>query len=379
MRKTLHDFCMEQGDAALLQQWDVQANGAVTPHSISYGSRKKVWWHCKKDHHWQAAVYTRTGNGAGCPYCAGKKIAPGENSLADVSPLLASQWHPTRNGALTPADVLPGTHKKIWWRCDQGHEWQAAVNSRSAGCGCPICTNRKLLPGENDLSTAYPELARQWHPGKNGSLRPQQVLAGSKKRVWWRCDRGHEWQAAILARTSNQSGCPVCAGKTVLPGETDLASLLPELAAQWNYARNAPLPPEQVTPYSNQRVWWRCELGHEWQAVIASRVSRNAGCPYCAGRKVLAGFNDLSTLEPKVAAQWHPDLNGGLTPEMVTPGSRKKVWWQCSEGHAWKAVVYSRAGAQKCGCPVCAGKVKESRRLRYGEQLAGEDWSAQRV
>ena len=300
---------MEQGDAALLQQWDVQANGAVTPHSISYGSRKKVWWHCKKDHHWQAAVYTRTGNGAGCPYCAGKKIAPGENSLADVSPLLASQWH----------------------------------------------------------------------PGKNGSLRPQQVLASSKKRVWWRCDRGHEWQAAILARTSNQSGCPVCAGKTVLPGETDLASLLPELAAQWNYARNAPLPPEQVTPYSNQRVWWRCELGHEWQAVIASRVSRNAGCPYCAGRKVLAGFNDLGTLEPKVAAQWHPDLNGGLTPEMVTPGSRKKVWWQCSAGHAWKAVVYSRAGAQKCGCPVCAGKVKESRRLRYGEQLAGEDWSAQRV
>jgi len=75
---------------------------------------------------------------------------------------------------------------------------------------------------------------------------------------------------------------------------------------------------------------------------------------------VLKGFNDLATTAPKIAAQWHPELNGSLTPQMVTAGSRKKIWWHCAEGHVWKAVVYSRAGVQKSGCPVCAGRIKDA-------------------
>lgn len=92
--------------------------------------------------------------------------------------------------------------------------------------------------------------------------------------------------------------------------------------------------------------------------MIAQRVQRGDGCPYCANRKVLPGFNDLATAAPLVAKQWHETLNGALTPEMVTAGSHKKAWWQCSYGHAWKANIYSRAGVQQCGCPVCARKTK---------------------
>ena len=120
--------------------------------------------------------------------------------------------------------------------------------------------------------------------------------------------------------------------------------------------RTAPCVPQQVTPNSNRRVWWRCSLGHEWQAVVAARTSNGSGCPYCAGRKVLAGFNDLATREPLLAKQWHPKLNGSLTPEMVTPGSHRKVWWQCPDGHVWRAVIYSRSGAHVSGCPICAGR-----------------------
>ena len=85
---------------------------------------------------------------------------------------------------------------------------------------------------------------------------------------------------------------------------------------------------------------------------------------------MLAGFNDLATLEPKIAEQWHPEFNEPLTPQMVTPGSAKKVWWQCAEGHIWRAVIYSRTGGKKCGCPVCSGKVKESRQIRYADIMA---------
>ena len=164
--------------------------------------------------------------------------------------------------------------------------------------------------------------------------------------------------------------CPVCAGKSIVPGENDLQTLFPEIAAQWYAEKNGMLTPEQVSPYSNRKVWWRCDLGHPYQAMIGARTMHGSGCPYCANRKVLPGFNDLATVEPKIAAQWHPTLNGALTPEMVTAGSHRKVWWQCPNGHIWKAVIYSRAGPQKCGCPICAGRVKQSRLERYGRAAA---------
>ncbi|MFQ9411997.1 MAG: zinc-ribbon domain-containing protein [Evtepia gabavorous] len=118
------------------------------------------------------------------------------------------------------------------------------------------------------------------------------------------------------------------------------------------------LDPQQVSPYSNRAVWWRCGLGHSWHAAISTRAW-GSDCPYCAGRKVLAGFNDLATRYPELAQTWDPVLNGALTPAMVTPGSHKKVWWRCPENHVWKAVVYSRTSDKRCGCPVCAGKVSQ--------------------
>lgn len=208
-------------------------------------------------------------------------------------------------------------------------------------------------------------LLREWHPTRSGSLTTKDVTYGSGRKVWWRCDRGHEWQAAVSARAMGGAGCPVCAGKKVLPGDNDLASQFPKVAAQWNEGKNGTLTPDQVSAYSNRRVWWTCERGHIWQASVASRVKNHSGCPYCTGRKALAEFNDLATVEPRVAAQWHPTLNGALTPEMVTAGSRAKVWWQCPDGHIWKAVICSRTGPQKCGCPVCAGRVKANHKEKY--------------
>ena len=131
--------------------------------------------------------------------------------------------------------------------------------------------------------------------------------------------------------------------KKVISGENDLATVFPQLAAQWDAEKNGSLTPGAVSPNSNRRVWWKCEKGHAYCAVIAHRAQSGSGCPYCTNRKVLAGFNDLATLEPAVAKEWHPTLNGALTPEMVTAG---------------KAAIYPRTGKQRCGCPVCAGRTR---------------------
>ena len=205
----------------------------------------------------------------------------------------------------------------------------------------------------------------------NGPL-TEKVSYGSKRKYWWRCEKGHRWEAAVMSRTGERTGCPYCAGRLPIPGENDLASANPRLAAEWNGERNGSLTPEQVTPYSNRRVWWRCPAGHEYQAAVSARASSGSGCPYCAGRKVLPGFNDLATVEPRIAAEWARELNGALTPEQVTAGSHKKVWWRCAEGHVWRAVVFSRARGNFCGCPVCAGRVKRrTKEFAYAAYTGG--------
>lgn len=271
---------------------------------------------------------------------------------------LIRQWDRKKNGALSPESISRTSRERVWWRCGKGHEWSATVKSRTEGSGCPVCANRVILPGYNDLATVEPLLAAQWDPEKNGGLTARDVSAGSSKRAWWRCAKGHSWRATIASRSLLGHGCPYCLGLRVKAGENDLASNYPQIAAEWDPKKNGNLTASDVTSQSNRKVWWLCPLGHSYQTVVKTRVEKNSGCPYCAGQRVLSGFNDLATKDPAVAEQWHPTLNGALTPDMVTCGSRRKVWWQCPLGHSWKAVISSRTGKRRHGCPVCAGHVK---------------------
>ena len=261
---------------------------------------------------------------------------------------LLDQWDIALNEGLTPQMVSYGSPQKAWWRCELGHCYEAEVYARAIrDTGCPYCDGKKVF-------TVNPDIAAQWHPTLNDGLAPHMVSYGSTAKAWWRCEKGHVWKVAIHSRTrQKETGCPVCSGKVISPGENDLATLNPEIAAQWHPILNGALTPEMVTVGSARNVWWRCEHGHEYQARIADRVSRTYNCPYCSGKRILAGFNDLATKSPDVAAQWHPILNGDLTPEMVTYCTTKKVWWQCEHGHEWQAKVYTRAKGQKSGCPVC--------------------------
>lgn len=269
---------------------------------------------------------------------------------------LLREWDTEKNRPLTPIGISAGSHRPVWWRCEKGHSWRAQINTRAAGCGCPVCAGRVILPDENSLAARYPALAAEWDAEKNAPLLPTRVAPGTMRKVWWRCPKGHSYCAAISSRAGRNTGCPICAGQKVMQGENDLASQYPRLAAQWDREKNGALTPETVTPNSNRRVWWRCEKGHSYSAVIAYRVRSGSECPICTNRKVLPGFNDLAAKEPVIASQWHPTLNGSLTPQQVTPGSSRRVWWRCEKGHAWRAVISSRTGKQRCGCPVCAGR-----------------------
>ena len=123
----------------------------------------------------------------------------------------ASEWDYDRNGELRPNNVMPGSQKKVGWKCMKGHSWRAAIYSRK-NHGCPVCSGRQAIPGINDLKTTMPEVAEEWDYEKNGDLRPEDVTAQSNRYIWWRCKRGHSWKAQVCDRY-HSNGCPKCDGR----------------------------------------------------------------------------------------------------------------------------------------------------------------------
>ena len=137
-------------------------------------------------------------------------IFESKSSLFIQLPDLAAQWHPTKNGNLTPHDVTAGSNKKVWWKCSNGHEWEAKINNRTRNIKCPYCRGKKV--GENNcLANKKPDLAAQWHPTRNGNLTPHDVTYASHKKVWWKCSNGHEWEAVIKNRYYGSISCNLCA------------------------------------------------------------------------------------------------------------------------------------------------------------------------
>jgi len=335
----------------LALEWDHEKNGGLKPSDVKLGSALKVWWKCKQGHSWEAVIYSRN-NGCGCPYCANQAILSGYNDLATQRPALVAEWDFEKNHPLLPTEVGVNAEQKVWWRCRLGHSWQAVIGNRNNGSGCHVCTGKLIVSGINDLAARFPDIASQWDCEKNGTLSPDCVAPYSGRKIWWRCQNGHSWVAAIRNRTSGND-CPYCSNQAVLPGYNDLASKKPAFAGEWDSEKNGVLTPEMITVASGRIVWWRCSLGHSWRTSVSHR-HRGSSCPYCSGRKVLKGFNDIHSTHPYLAAEWDSDKNGAATPEDFYIGSTMRAWWKCDKGHSWKAQIRTR---MRYGCPYCAGQV----------------------
>jgi hypothetical protein len=218
------------------------------------------------------------------------------NSLADKYPSVAQEWHPTLNVSITTNDVPSKSNKKYWFRCEKGHEWEAYVCNRTSifrgissnvGTGCPYCHNKKVCY-DNCLETRYPDIAKEWHPAKNGNVYPKDVIAMSHKKYWFMCEKSHEWESSLAHRANGR------------------------------------------------------------------------GCPYCSNKKICID-NCLETCYPSISSEWHTTKNGNFTPRDTLPGIRKKFWFMCSSNHEWEAYIYARTGPMKTGCPHCLNKTEHTR------------------
>ena len=212
----------------IASEWS-ERNLPLTPDKVTAFKNTRVWWKCHLGHEWYTLISTRSG-GSQCPYCSGIKLLIGFNDLATKYPTLAKQWS-ERNLPLTPDMVNEKSTKNVWWKCRTcGYEWKSVVRARAKGSLCPVCADRTVLAGYNDLATTDPELLDEWDYEKNTGTLPTAVSRNSMKIVWWKCSSSHSWRAKITDRTIEQKGCYLC--------EREFQSAFPQLLIMLYAVRN---------------------------------------------------------------------------------------------------------------------------------------------
>ena len=471
--------CLATINPKLAKEWHPIKNGSLTPYNVTKASSKEVWWQCEKGHEWETYIYNRHCNDSGCPYCAGQKPTE-ENNLLICSPNLASEWDYERNDKL-PSEFTPNSSRYAYWICTTNpkHKWSATISSRSRnngdGNGCPYCSGH--LPSEDyNLLLIELSICKEWNYEKNDK-RPEEYTPHSGEKVWWKCaDEGckYEWEASIYDRTRKDeriSECPECKrnkryrflfesaqkimykfGFELLNYEPTTRQVVLKDLNGYIYSsylediKNGKQPSKFHTsnPYTikNIKLWllinkqeyklvtekylgieekltfkdsceyyytttlsnlvnnkspekfsvsndytiqniklW-CKLENkpfelissvyngnidylQWQCLKEGcreifesswgNTYTNKGCPYCSGHQVGLS-NCLATKNPDLASEWHPTLNGKLTPWDITSGSNEYVWWQCKDNpkHEWNVRVNIR-NSGNTGCPYCSG------------------------
>lgn len=212
----------------------------------------------------------------------------------------------------------------------------------------------KVVPGENDLETTHPKLAKEWDHQKNGGVIPSLVFAGVRDKFFWLCPLGHSYEASLASRSRQNTGCPFCSNSKVLSGFNDLETKRPELAAEFDLKANHPLRPSDIGPASEKKFFWSCTNGHSYFTSVKSRHFLGTACPICANLQVSAGENDFESVYPHLSASWNKKRNEGLEASEIIAGSPKQYWWVCDKGHDYLSSPATRGKGG--GCPVCAGK-----------------------
>lgn len=268
---------------------------------------------------------------------------------------LMSEWDEEENKkeGFFPEELTVGSKKKTNWICKENHKWKATICNRNLGTNCPYCSGKLPIVGETDLSSTHPEIANQLHPTLNGKLTGKDISSGSNKKLWWICDKNHEWQSTVSNRVK-KNGCPYCSGRLPIVGETDLETTHPEIANQLNPFMNGTIKSKDLTAGSTKKLWWTCQDNHDWQTTVYSRTNGSA-CPYCNGRLE----NNLTVTHPQIAKEIHPTKNGKIKAEDLTAGSGKQLYWICEKNHIWKTTVNSRKRGK--GCPYCSKSKTDSK------------------
>lgn len=427
-------------------QWDYQKNGEKKPKDYSRGQNVKMWWLCDFNHSYLASIPNRV-KGRGCPTCSRylhtskkeqllfyyfKKLIPDvQNSYAidkqrsiDIyskSRKIACEydgypWHKKVDRDIRKDDYAlsngidlyrireakcpkyQSTAKVYYIKGDIPYE--EALQEVLVDLFNDICNKYGFKQTfdinvkrdyqfavkmyynvilNNSLAFKFPSLKEEWDIEKN-EVSPEFIPSGSSHKAWWKCSLGHSWQASVSNRTNkdNQTGCPYCANKKVLPGFNDLESKKPEIAAQWDYDLNN-IHPSQVNYCSDKKYYWKCNVCHHSYLYEVYRKKADY-CPICNGVIVIPGFNDLATTHPIKAKEWDYEKNGTKKPTQYHANSYQKMYWICNQNskHKFRQSIKDRTSDKLC--PYCCNQIIASgvNDLQTMNPKVAKEWNYER-
>lgn len=402
----------------IAEQWDYERNKGLSPKDICANSGIKYWWKCAYGHSWRTTPNNRVSQDLGCPECskhlktsfpeqaiffyAKKLFEHVSNRYLISSRMEIDIYIPEIKTGIEYDGIVFHSSKTV---ADLENKKNKLCESlgirliRVKECRTPkesstdivyrnvsdknslteilsllmeklyVFTDKRctinIKRDRNDILSQYigiplletdniDVIHQEWDYEKNGNITPEMISKGTHMKFWWKCSKGHSWQTSMYHKTdkSTSTGCPYCSGQKVLKGFNDLETLNPRLAAEWDYDANGDFLPDSITPNSGLKAYWKCKLGHSWSATISKRTN-GQGCPYCSGKKVLRGFNDLATVNPALVLDWDFEKNTDISPYDVTKGCNKSVFWKCNScGYEWKTRIADRSkgkGCKKCG------------------------------
>ena len=352
-------------DALLLKEWDYDKN-LKSPEEYTPSCNEKVFWKCSKCGYEYEAKINNRANGRGCACCANLVVVKGVNDLATTHPKLAAEWHPTKNGDLSPEKVTYGKGKKAWWICPEGHEYPATILHRSHGTNCPICNSgrqtsfaeqavyfyiKKLF---NDAISRYTDIFKN-------SMELDIYIPSKKLAIEYDGEAWHKSEKVEREkekyRICRENGIRLLRLKEKR-ANTDMWTADEIL----NISGNGPMYEhknltqlirallDKLDPRSN---FWTRKRMQDLHSPIDVNIERDEMEIRSYMTKIKG--DSLEDLFPEIAKEWHPTKNLTVKPNQVKRGSSAKYWWLCPKcKHEYKTSVSHRTSGT--GCPKCSAK-----------------------
>ena len=341
----------------LMSEWNWEKNNelGLFPDKLAHKSGKKVWWKCNIcGYEWEAKILNRA-NGRGCPLCANQVIVQGKNDLATTHPQLAAEWHPVKNGELTPNKVTYGMGKKVWWLCPIGHEYPATVNKRSSGTNCPICNaGRQTSFAEQAfyyyIKKLYPDAINRYTEIFDNRMEldifiPSRRLAIEYDGVYWHKNKEREKIKFQYCQNNNIRLIRIKEDADIdCRGIADRVYHIDNLDDRRNLQNIIIFVLQEIEMIKGTFVG-------RYPDVNLIRDENEIRQQY----RTRQAENSLDKICPNIAEEWNYEKNGNLLPSMFQVGSSERVWWKCKQcGHEWRTSISHRTSGG--GCNICYRK-----------------------
>jgi ssDNA-binding Zn-finger/Zn-ribbon topoisomerase 1 len=337
----------------LMAEWDWERNQALGlfPDKVASGSQTKAYWKCKKGHTWQATIASRAcSQHCGCPICA--------KDLSASFPEKAISFY------LSQCFQVEENKRFSWLKYSELDLYIPSLNLGIEYDGKIWHTDAKRdskkdnLCQENGihLIRVREKECPQYHSTSHKILRQSITDSGLTTTIQELFDYINHKYNFNYKITINIEKDRIQILEKILSSKKEKSVANSELIEEWNYEKNQNVSPETVNLNSHHKVWWKCKNGHEWKTAVYSRSGKDkVGCPFCSGKKILSGYNDLASLYPQIAAEWS-SKNLPLLPNKIAAQSNKKFWWTCPTcNYTYEASAAHRVRGRNC--PQC-GKIR---------------------